>query len=47
MPSVDIESMKHAAKRPKPPLPRDGSGSISSISLIDFPAAANSAFTSL
>jgi len=47
MPSVDIESMKHEAKRPKPPLPRDGSGSTSSISLIDLPAASNSALTSL
>ncbi len=47
MPSVDIESMKHDAKRPSPPLPRDGSNSTSSTSAIDLPAAANSFLTSL
>ncbi len=36
-PSVAIESRKHAARRPRPPLPRDGSGSISSISDIFLP----------
>ena len=28
---VDIESIKQEAKRPNPPFPKDGSGSISSI----------------
>lgn len=36
-PSVAIESRKHAARRPRPPFPRDGSISISSISVSSLP----------
>ena len=32
-----MESRKHAARRPRPPFPRDGSGSTSSISESTFP----------
>ena len=37
-----IESIKQAAKRPKPPLPSDGSNSTSSISINSLPASASS-----
>ena len=34
-----MESMKQAASRPRPPFPREGSGSASSILAISFPCA--------
>ena len=37
MPSVAIESRKHAASRPRPPLPRPASGSCSIISRGSIP----------
>ena len=41
-----MESIKQEAKRPKPPFPKDGSGSISSIWLNDLPTLSNSALIS-
>ena len=39
--SVAIESKKQAASRPRPPLPKDGSGSISSIIFKFLPCSCN------
>ena len=44
--SVAIESKKQAASRPRPPLPKDGSSSISSISLKFLPLSASYVFIS-
>ena len=41
-PRLEIESIKQAAKRPKPPLPSDGSNSTSSTSIKSLPASDNS-----
>ena len=43
---VAIESKKHAAKRPKPPLPKAASGSISTTFSILWPNAFKPARTS-
>ena len=42
IPNDEIESMKHDAKRPRPPLPNEGSNSASSTSLRRLLAAFNS-----